>query len=138
MSVTSITSEDKSDGCFDLKAANLHLDQDVAIGCNRAYRISSPNATASTITAQDDSGAALWLGEDANLVVARGGHRGSIVFRWERGVTLIVKRCDLTGVSPGQRLLQPDGTAAKVQLDPATCKLPPSPAAPVAPARPLP
>lgn len=115
-----IRSSDNSDGCFDVKASNLTMRDLVAERCNRTYRIWSPSAVATTLTARDFNGAAIWLGHGANLHVHRfvgtGGHPGSILFRWENDATLVIDECDLSGMSPGAILTKADGHAAAISL----------------------
>lgn len=116
-----VTSEDNSDGGFDLKGQNILLNDTIARRNNRAYRIWG-TASAGTITAEDFNGAGIWLGKGASFTVekfiARSSRAKSIIFRWEAGATLIVKECDLTGMKPDARLTSSDGTALKVSLGP--------------------
>jgi hypothetical protein len=125
--IGSVTSENNTDGCFDVKASHLTLDNLVARNCNRTYRIWSPSAEATTLTAEGFNGAALWAGQGASIhiakFIARGGNKGAPVFRWESGVTIIVDECDLTGLSPGVVLTKSDGTSKQIKLG-AGCKLP--------------
>ena len=130
--IEDVEASDNSDACFDLKPTNLTLRNLIAAGCNRAFRIWSPSAVATTLQARDFNGAAIWLGHGANLhvrrFVASGGHAGSILFRWESGATLVIDECDLSGVAPGVVLTKADGKAAAIKLG-RGCQLPGEPRA---------
>jgi hypothetical protein len=123
--IENVTAYNNSDAGFDIKGRNVILRDLTAIDNNRAFRIWSPSAQATTLTAENFTGAGLWVGNNGSIIVDRFVARSrtpSAVFRWESGATIVVGSCDLTGMAPGSRLTQPDGRAVRIELGPG-CKL---------------
>lgn len=119
--IANVTSSNNGDGGFDLKSKNTRLDDTIAIGNGRNYRLWG-SGTAGTITSENPRGAHVWIAKTATSwhiakLVARSA-LSSTVLQFDAknmGIVVTIDACDLTGLAKGSTLVT-GATGNKVTL----------------------